>query len=138
MGKDTELIEFINPHAEVQYNDRMRLDLERAERQKEEEMQRVVMVAELQSYFKRLFSPHLYTINITNYQTLSLHRYLKIEIYNDNSVVIWFTDDIDDTIIQDYEQQELQNWDYDFVKALYDNRENILLDIARSYGYIEE
>lgn len=130
----TELYDFINSKVEKEYMETKERERIQKEQHEAEEEERTKMLEHLDKFFMPLFEPFTYMIDVSNYQTLNVFPYLYI--FRCRDVLDIWGSNLEKEQIQDINANNLiEAWNYDFVKALYDNKESILLDIAVKYGY---
>lgn len=130
------LFDFINQAAKSEEDARLEREAERLRIEQEEEVTRKDMIEKIKLFFTPLEEHYTHMIDVSRYQTLQQYPYLFIRKYF-NTVSIWRSnishDDDRDIPIQDL----LEQWDYDFVSALFKNLESILTDLAIKMGYID-
>ena len=128
------LIDWINDKAKQEYIKEVELLRRQKELTEKEEKERIHLVNEIYDFFKPLFAPSIYTVPLFKYQ-FHIYTYLKIKCKTDTE--IWLTNEPDAIEPMD-DSQKLYKQGYDIVKTIWLNKSHMLLDIAKSYEYIEE
>lgn len=136
MVSPRDLLDFINEEAKKEHEDELKVEEQKRLFKEAEEKERVFLMNEIYDFFKPLYAPRTYTITLASFQILSQYMYLNITttITNEEQIIIiWVTNDYDSE--KPLEFQHLYKQSYDFVKKLYFVKEEILMEIAKKYGY---
>jgi hypothetical protein len=132
-----ELFNAINEHAKWEQDQKVKRDAERLKIEQQEEEERQDLVAKINGFFNPLYGPYLYVVDISQYQVLDYYPYLYIYSAGEGDISIWGSN-IELNHFQDVPAQDLlENWKYDFVKALFQNLDKILLELAIKSGYLD-
>ena len=131
----TELYDYINSQVEKEYLELQERERIQKEQYEAEQAERAEMLNQIDKFFSPLFEPFTYMVDVSEYQTLNVFPYLYIFRCRE-ALDIWGSN-LEKEELQDVKADNMiESWNYDFVKALYDNKEKILLDIAKKYGYV--
>lgn len=131
----TELYDYINSQVEKEYLELQERERIKKEQYEAEQADRAEMLNQIDKFFSPLFEPFTYMVDVSEYQTLNVFPYLYIFRCRE-ALDIWGSN-LEKEELQDVKADNMiESWNYDFVKALYDNKEKILLDIAKKYGYV--
>ena len=131
----TELYDYINSQVEKEYLELQERERIQKEQYEAEQAERTEMLNQIDKFFSPLFEPFTYMVDVSEYQTLNVFPYLYIFRCRE-ALDIWGSN-LEKEELQDVKADNMiESWNYDFVKALYDNKEKILLDIAKKYGYV--
>ena len=131
----TELYDYINSQVEKEYLETQERERIKREQYEAEQAERAEMLNAIDKFFSPLFEPFTYMVDVSEYQTLNVFPYLYIFRCR-QALDIWGSN-LEKEELQDVPANNMiESWNYDFVKALYDNKEKILLDIAKKYGYV--
>lgn len=131
----TELYDYINTQVEKEYLELQERERIKKEQYEAEQADRAEMLNQIDKFFSPLFEPFTYMVDVSEYQTLNVFPYLYIFRCRE-ALDIWGSN-LEKEELQDVKADNMiESWNYDFVKALYDNKEKILLDIAKKYGYV--
>ncbi len=136
-----ELFHYINNIAEEKYKEKLALEKQRKYQQEQEDGHKKLMQKSIEIFFGKLHKDTLFKIRTKGYQVLSMYSFLKIGCIKsnvDDVFAIWLSDDYETDYYGAVNDLDIDNFSYDMMKALNDNKEKILLDIAKRYGYKEE
>lgn len=135
------LFDYINTIAEQKYREKLALQKQQRYLQEQEEGHKKLMQKSIETFFGKLHKDTLFKIQTDGYQVLSMYGFLKIGCIKsnvDDVFEIWLSDDYERDYYGAINDINIDNFSYDQMKALFDNKEKILLDIAKRYGYKEE
>lgn len=131
------LFDFINQAARSEEDARLEREAERLRIEQQEEIERKDMIEKIQQFFSPLGEHMTHVLDVSKYQTLQQYPFLYIRKYF-GIVGIWRSNISYDNNDFDIPLQDLlEQWDYDFVSALFKNLDSILLDLAIKMGYID-